>query len=128
MTDWKVVDQIGSLPVDASVEGQGWVVCGNDSYRTKDMTLMRKPDKLSFSTWAESAGTNEDNCFWHVYPEDYVDSWTFFETKCPYPHLFISKYIEAPGFEKAIEVYNPTGRKVNLAHFSLRVTQRGTGW
>lgn len=40
--------------------------------------------------------------------------------------LFISEYIEGSSFNKAIEIYNPTGAAVDLSNYELRLYSNGS--
>lgn len=43
----------------------------------------------------------------------------------PCADLFISEYVEGSSFNKAIEIYNPTGANVNLANYIIEVYSNG---
>lgn len=48
-------------------------------------------------------------------------------TKTVCPDLIISEYVEGNSFNKAIEVYNGTGKSVDLSNYSLKIQNNGTG-
>ncbi len=43
------------------------------------------------------------------------------------PELFFSEYIEGSGFNKALEIYNPTTATVDLSAYSIRLYSNGAG-
>ncbi|MCK4359276.1 MAG: lamin tail domain-containing protein [Candidatus Cloacimonetes bacterium] len=66
---WTLIDVIG-IPTEDPGDGQGWAVAGVTN-ATKEHTLVRKSTVTSGNTdWSSSAGTNEDNSEWIVYPQD----------------------------------------------------------
>ncbi len=74
--DTLIVDIIGNPDEDP---GSGWTVAGVEN-ATKDHTLVRKSSVCEGNNnWAQSAGTNEDDSEWIVYPKntfDYLGSHT----------------------------------------------------
>jgi len=42
--------------------------------------------------------------------------------------LFFSEYIEGSSYNKAIEIYNPTGAAVDLSHYTVKQANNGSGW
>jgi len=42
--------------------------------------------------------------------------------------LFFSEYIEGTSYNKAIEIYNPTGADVDLSHYTVKQANNGSGW
>ncbi len=70
-SDTVLIDIIGTY--QEVPEGGGWDVAGVPN-ATQDHTLVRKPNVAQGTTdWAVSAGTNEDDSQWIVYPKDTFD-------------------------------------------------------
>ena len=66
-SSWTLIDIIGVSDQDP---GDGWEVAGVAN-ATKEHTLVRKSNITSGNIdWTSSAGTNEDNSEWIVYPQD----------------------------------------------------------
>jgi len=42
--------------------------------------------------------------------------------------LFFSEYIEGGSYNKAIELYNPTGAAIDLSHYVVKQANNGSGW
>ncbi len=42
--------------------------------------------------------------------------------------LFFSEYIEGSSYNKAIEIYNPTGAEVDLSDYTIKQSNGGSGW
>ncbi|MBU4444393.1 MAG: lamin tail domain-containing protein, partial [Candidatus Marinimicrobia bacterium] len=42
--------------------------------------------------------------------------------------IFFSEYIEGSSYNKAIEIYNPTGSAVDLSHYVVKQANNGSGW
>lgn len=42
--------------------------------------------------------------------------------------LFFSEYIEGSSYNKAIEIYNPTGEPVDLSQYVVKQANNGSGW
>ena len=67
---WTIIDAIGEEGDDP---GDGWDVAGIAG-ATKNHTFVRKLTVISGNpNWSNSAGTNEENSEWIVYPEDTLD-------------------------------------------------------
>lgn len=67
-SDYVIVDLIGELGADP---GSGWAVAGT-SNGTQNHTIVRKPTVLSGNAgnWSASAGTNESDSEWILFPQD----------------------------------------------------------
>ena len=65
-SDYVVVDWLGNFDGDP---GDGWDVCGITE-ATKDHTLIKKDGAEGNSDWADSSGTNSDDCDWIVNDKD----------------------------------------------------------
>ena len=61
-SDYVVVDWLGNFDGDP---GDGWDVCGITE-ATKDHTLIKKDGAEGNADWADSSGTNSDDCDWIV--------------------------------------------------------------
>ncbi|HEX9975336.1 MAG TPA: lamin tail domain-containing protein, partial [bacterium] len=48
--------------------------------------------------------------------------------KAPTPDLFFSEYVEGSSYNKALEIYNPTGAAVDLANYRIMQSTNGAGW
>ncbi|GAA5134573.1 hypothetical protein GCM10025767_11060 [Thalassotalea piscium] len=94
----EVIDSFGRVGEDP---GKYW---GADGHKTKDNSLVRKPDAVNgdiiiddefdpSTQWIGSSNNNVDNLGQH----------TVFKSE-----IFISEYIEGSGQNKAIELYNPS--------------------
>ena len=44
------------------------------------------------------------------------------------PDLFFSEYVEGSSYNKALEIYNPTGATVDLANYRIMQSTNGGGW
>lgn len=47
---------------------------------------------------------------------------------CELPNLFFSEYIEGSGFNKALEIYNPTSAGINLSSYTIEVYSNGNSY
>ena len=65
-SDYVVVDWLGNFAGDP---GDGWDVCGVTE-ATKDHTLIKKDGAEGNNDWANSSGTNSDDCDWIVKDKD----------------------------------------------------------
>ena len=74
--DFTILDLVGDW--SATDPGSGWDVCGVEN-GTANKTLVKKEGKEGNTDWADSAGTNTDDCDWIVLDSD---TWTNMGTHC----------------------------------------------
>jgi len=74
--DFTILDLVGDW--SETDPGSGWDVCGVEN-GTANKTLVKKEGKEGNADWADSAGTNADDCDWIVLDSD---TWTNMGTHC----------------------------------------------
>ena len=74
--DFTILDLVGDW--SETDPGSGWDVCGVEN-GTANKTLVKKEGKEGNTDWADSAGTNADDCGWIVRDSD---TWTNMGTHC----------------------------------------------
>lgn len=98
-----IIDQIGEIGVDP---GSGWPV---GIGATNNFTLARMNSVCQGQTdW--TVGTTE----WNVFPIDASDGLSHFLPDCQPAQAFFSEYVDGPGNNQAIEIYNPGPYALNL--------------
>jgi len=108
------IDAIGEVGVDP---GSGWNV---GSGATNNFTLIRNQSICAGQTdWA--VGATE----WDVYPIDTTEGLSYFLPDCQPVNLFISEYVDGPGNNQAVEIFNAGPFAVNLD--SLYLLTGGSG-
>ncbi len=58
----------------------------------------------------------------------WIDDLSFFTAPEMVGDLFFSEYIEGSSFNKALEIYNPTGTNINLDDYRIVNANNGNGW
>ena len=113
-----VVDQFGA--VDSS--GTYWTICGT-ARAAVDHVLVRKPEVVSGQTdWPLGRGTNATDCEWQLYEQDTFTLGGFHDSVLPAPSLIISEVAEGSGYNKVLEIYNPTAKTLCLDAFLVGQT------
>jgi len=74
--DFTILDLVGDW--SETDPGSGWDVCGVEN-GTANKTLVKKEGKEGNTDWADSSGTNADDCDWIVLESD---TWTNMGTHC----------------------------------------------
>ena len=107
-----VNDSFGQLGVDP---GSGW-----GPPPTKDNTLIRKPDVCSGRT--DATAPFDPDVEWVGIGKNNFSDLGMHTSNCnPADGLIISEYIEGSSFNKALEIYNGTGSRVNLGASNVTV-------
>ncbi|MGJ8662213.1 MAG: lamin tail domain-containing protein [Marinicella sp.] len=108
------IDTIGEVGVDP---GSGWIVGAG---ATNNFTLVRRKEVCQGQTnWL--IGSTE----WDLYPIDTFEGLDYFLPDCQPMNLFISEYVDGPGNNQAVEIFNAGPFAVNLD--SLYLLTGGSG-
>ena len=82
------------------------------------MTVLRPFSRLQVvsgqTDWPLGRGTNAADCEWQLYAQDTFTLGGFHESVLPAPSLIISEVAEGSGYNKVLEIYNPTHRSPTL--------------
>lgn len=119
LADGVVVDSFGQVGVDP---GSAW---GSGSFITADNTLIRNPDVYTGD--AISDDVFDPSVEWTGHGKDNSDD--LGQHTITAREIFISEYIEGSSFNKAIELYNPSGVTIDLAagKYRLELFSNGNG-
>jgi len=121
-TDREILDVIGVESGDVSPDP--WDVAGVEGAGAEH-TWVRKSTVCAPNTdWESSAGTNADDSEWIVYDADTWDDAGMHTSDCgPLPDvtadLFFSEYGEGSSDNKYLEIFNGTGKNVDLAGYTI---------
>ncbi|PKG98712.1 ExeM/NucH family extracellular endonuclease [Paraglaciecola sp. MB-3u-78] len=113
--DGVVVDSFGQVGTDP---GSKW---GTGDTSSQNTTLVRKASIFTGDTFIDDAF--DPAVQWIGFPQD-----TFSELgqhEIDNKELFFSEYIEGSGNNKALEIYNPNGRNVDLSTYSIVLYRNG---
>jgi LEA14-like dessication related protein len=121
------IDVIGQIGVDPGSEWSGGGV------GTQNETLVR----MASVDVGDGDGSDafDPSLEWNSFPEDDMTDLGMNTNNCtmmpppppmPCSELFISEYIEGSGFNKCIEIYNPTGSSIDMSNYSIRLYSNGS--